>query len=143
MHFSESSVRLGEVSYGKFQKLEYNISLQTLSVFRGVRSLLLCTSGFPKTETVVIINDSLNHVDLVLKMDKDGTEGKALTSDEILSAFDRDEVDFPEEPQEFTLDPLEFQLAPRGFQKIAVCYLSNASIDVYYNWKKPIRQKVS
>jgi hypothetical protein len=76
-------------------------------------------------------------------MDKDGTEGKALTSDEILSAFDRDEVDFPEEPQEFTLDPLEFQLAPRGFQKITVCYGSNTTINLYYNWKKPIRQSVS
>jgi len=82
---------------------------------------VLSFAGYPKTSQVVIVNDSLNHVHVVLKVNRDGTE-RVLTQEQILATFLEDDVDFPENPKEFSIEPETFVLTPRGFMRISVGY---------------------
>lgn len=75
--------------------------------------------GFPKTLQISLINDSLNYVDVCIKMDEDGTD-PPIDKEKILESFKMENFQFDPNPAEFSIEPEKFTLSPKGMQNITV-----------------------
>lgn len=92
--------------------------------------------GFPKTYQLSLINDSLNYVEIFLKMEENGTD-PLIDYNQILESFKTENFKFDPDPAEFVLEPTRFTLRPKGMQNITVKainrnYLCTIYVHMYY-----------
>lgn len=75
--------------------------------------------GFPRTYSIPLINDSLNHVQVDVKVESDGTDPPVEQSMFFQDIKD-EQFKLPGNPAEFQLEPTKFMLKPRGIEKLQV-----------------------